>query len=857
MEDTLDAPPTAVAPRRNRLRAVVAVCAALLAVVVMPAAAHAAVDPLANGPYGVNRAEYNAGQIQLTVTSTGYTCSGSSCGVSAPPTIGYGDSTHGPGNSFPQILQGSVTWPQGDPPAGGWKVVLFLHGRHSACKTSSGADGGSQTYSSGLCPYGPWPSWQGYDYLSDQLASLGYVVISPDAGNVVLFDTNTYNQIDAGAAARAEIIAQSLDLLYSWNQGAGPAGIDSSLVGKLDFSKVGIMGHSRGGEGVAQFIPYNRARPEPGRRYNLQAVFSLAPIDRNKQAPTGTNFATLLPACDGDVNTLSGANAFERGKYAVANDDFAKYEYYVEGANHNYYNSMWGSDDRSGSDPACGPSVSTRIRLTRAEQQQTGLALINTFLRTYLGGESVLQPWLTGDLGLPPGTCSTDPATHSVACPDLVKTSYIAPASQRQDVIRPASADRPTTESPVSPDSAGGAYRGEGFALFEWCNPDPFASPDSANPPATQTTTPIKACPGPNVGTSTPTSFNRSFGPQLALAWDAPAVLTAELRGSARDVSRYREVSLRAALQFTDTTRNGLGNGVSPLSATQDLEVALVDRSGHEQAAKLTDYNRPIETTLGATNATTQPRHIVLSGFEIPLSAFPDVDLKNLDRLEIRFGQDGTPTKGAIQLADVAFQELGGPSATALESALLSGPTPPTSLVPLAGDPVQPVVSVTPVTDAADGGSTGAGGGGAAATDAATPSGPAAETTAPSAAPTAAPSATPCRDTTAPTVAVRSLSRRAIRGTAADSGCGATVPAQVLVTVRTKVKGGCRFVTASGRLSSRRGCGNPVELSIGGTRAWTLALPKSLPHGSYTVTVGALDGAGNRARTTKARTLKV
>ena len=50
------------------------------------------------------------------------------------------------------------------------------------------------------------------------------------------------------------------------------------------------MGHSRGGEAVTQFITYNRQRPSPGRRYNLQAVFALAPIDRNKQYPVGTNY---------------------------------------------------------------------------------------------------------------------------------------------------------------------------------------------------------------------------------------------------------------------------------------------------------------------------------------------------------------------------------------------------------------------------------------------------------------------------------------------------------------------------------------------------------------------------------------
>ena len=197
------------------------------------------------------------------------------------------------------------------------------------------------------------------------------------------------------------------------------------------------MGHSRGGEGVAEFIAFNRARPAPGRKYNLQAVFALAPIDRNKQIPTGTNFATLLPACDGDVTTIAGANMFERGKYAIPNDPYAKIEYYVEGANHNFYNTRWPASDRTGSDIACGTAFGTgKARLTPEDQRKTGLATMPTFLRAYIGGETDLLPWLTGEAGLPASACPTGP-THVPFCEDVVKQTYIAPAGERLDILRP------------------------------------------------------------------------------------------------------------------------------------------------------------------------------------------------------------------------------------------------------------------------------------------------------------------------------------------------------------------------------------------------------------------------------------
>jgi len=802
-------------------RCAVAALAGLLlaALLVLPGTAAAALprDPLAVGPYGAtpNRVQYNAGTLQLTTTSMGYSCTGSTCGVSAPPTLQYGQSTRGPGNTYPQPLQGSVTWPTGTAPANGWKVLLFLHGRHNPCKTSSGSDGTSQTWASGVCTYGAWDSWNGYDYISNLLASWGYVVISPDASSVTTYD-GVGGVIDAGAVARAQIIASTLDALYAWNTGAGPAGVDSNLVGKLDFSKVGIMGHSRGGEGVSQFINFNRQRPEPGRRYNLQAVFSLAPIDTNKQAPQGTNFATLLPACDGDVSSLSGANAFERGLRANPDDPFDKFQYYVEGTNHNYYNSRWASDDRTGSDAACGSTPSTRIRLSRAEQQNTGLVTIATFLRVFVGDETDLLPWLTGDIPLPASASPdyTTPGTTTRAVPyaDLIKTSYIARAGERLDVIRPDSANRPTTANPVSPDSAGGTYKGTGFSTFEWCNPDPFADPALVNPPATQTTASIVACPGALLGSTTANSFNRSFGPQLALAWNGPATVSATLRGTARDVSPYREVSFRAALQHTDVARNPLGNGYTPLGSTQDAYVALVDAAGQESVVKMSDYSRPIEGTLGTPTATTNPRHTILKGFRVPLTAFTGVDLTKLDRVELRFGINGLRTSGAIQLSDLVFQEPAADSP--ITSAARTPATPQAPTTPLPGDPVLPKLDAV-VTKAVP-----------AAVAAACPTG------------------------ATPTVKLRSVSLRSglkAAGSATTAACGTAKGGtieRVQVTVSKKTGKTCSYLSNTGKLvTTATSCKAPLSVVAVGTRSWKLSTAKKLPKGTYTVKVKAISTA--------------
>jgi hypothetical protein len=801
-------------------------------------------DPLGSGPYGVNRQYYYAGNLQLTVPSSGTTVATGDCKETGTSPHQYGQSSKCPQTTFPQPLEGSVTWPAGDPNP--YKVILFLHGRHTACKGETGLDSGSgtgQSFATGECqnktvpvnstgPSGPeepgdigsetgeWPSWEGYNYISSLLASWGYVVISPSAGQIVAFDGS--NVLDAGALARAEIIANTLDLLHDWNEGtpappatkvqlaAGQPGIGTALAGRLDFSKVGIMGHSRGGEGVAEFIPYNRARPEPGRRYNLQAVFALAPIDRNKQMPTGTNFATLLPACDGDVSTLAGANMFERGKYAVPDDPFAKVQYYVEGANHNYYNTRWPSSDRSGSDIACGSEPSTRIRLSPEDQQKTGLATIPTFLRVYLGGETDLLPWVDGEAGLPNSACPTG-LTHVPNCEDEVKQTYIAPAEERNDVIHPDPGIQPTTASPLAPDDAGGQYSGSDFSIFQWCNPDPFATV-LPNPPATQTTKAIVECEGASlkVGNNTFTANTaiQSWGPQLSLAWDKPAILTATLRGEDRDESAFQNLVFRAAVQANDTVRNPVGNQYEPRTATQDFEIALVDREGNKGVHNLKEFfSGGLEKALGETPNNSQ--HVILNQFRLPLFRYAadGVDLSELDKVEFRFGGAGVNTTGAIQFADLAFQKV--------PTAISETPVP---LTRLATDPPIPAVDAVKTGEPLL---------------AAAPSGDSGKV---------------CVDRTKPSVEIAATGvgrRLTVRGSAADSGCAEAAVQRVQVTIGRKVGKACRFVVASGRLTRLTDCAIPASVVAVGAGSWRVQLKHAPPPGTYTVAARAIDVAGN------------
>ena len=107
-----------------------------------------------------------------------------------------------------------------------------------------------------------------------------------------------------------------------------------------------------------------------------------------------------------------------------------------------------------------------------------------------------------------------------------------------------------------------------------------------------------------------------------------------------------------------------------------------------------------------------------------------------------------------------------------------------------------------------------------------------------------------CRDTLAPArVRVRVASRGGrvtLSGRAADRGCGRI--ARVKVSIARRVGKRCHFVYARGRFKkSPRGCSRRSYITVGGTTAWKIKLPK-LRRGGYLVRAVAFDAGGRRSR---------
>ncbi len=138
-------------------------------------------------------------------------------------------------------------------------------------------------------------------------------------------------------------------------------------------TRIGLMGHSRGGDAVTSFIDYNRIRTD-GPRYPLRGVIALAPVDYERKAPYGMPYMSILPFCDGDVSNLQGARFFERSQYINGDDPFPRIQSSQLGAIHNWYNTVWYADGGATARPTTTRPAATPRRSQRPTCTRTTCA---------------------------------------------------------------------------------------------------------------------------------------------------------------------------------------------------------------------------------------------------------------------------------------------------------------------------------------------------------------------------------------------------------------------------------------------------------------------------------------------------
>ena len=548
-------------------------------------------DPGAPGPLAVTREEYN-----------------------------FGDTAFQPSNfPGPVELLASIHYPT-NLSAGPFPVIVLLHGRHATCFNGQGAAFLQWPCASGRTPI---PSYQGYDYLSQVLASHGYVVVSVSANGVNAVDNFVF---DLGALARAELMQKHLDILNTFNT-TGGAPFGTKFVGKLDLTRVGTMGHSRGGEGVVRHYVLNNSLGAP---YGIKAVFPLAPVDFNRFVVNNAAVDVLLPYCDGDVSDLQGVHFYDDARYNVPGDPAPKHYMLVMGANHNFYNTVWtpssgipgAANDwlsfvqNGNSDPQCGDHRGNQ-RLTEAQQRGTGLAYMSAFFRAYVGGESQFIPILTGDAP-PPPSAQTDKLFVSYHAPDL--------PNLRLDV------NRFLNNNSLSINFLGGAVTQTALTPYELCG--------GGAPPAN------KCLPGAfNAQQPHTTPSARSSAPgmtQLITGWnDLTGNYRNNIPAALGNVSGFQAIQFRVSVNFADA-RN-----LADLA--QDFRVVLTDASGSSASVRVSDVSGALYFPPGEVAPVPK---VVLNTVRIPLTAFSGVNLNAVRSVQFTFNER---LQGGLLITDVAF----------------------------------------------------------------------------------------------------------------------------------------------------------------------------------------------------------
>ena len=323
-------------------------------------------------------------------------------------------------------LNARVWYPEGPGP---FPLVLIVHGNHNLADFSD----------------------PGYAYLGELLASRGFILASVDENflNGGLFHDPP---LQPGSAVRGWLLLEHLKLWKEWNQAAG-----NPFQGKVDLSRIALMGHSRGGEAAATAAAFNRMKyyPEDANikfdyGFAIKAVVAIAPADgQYKPAEqdrwiSDVSYLTLQGAHDADVSSFLGSRQWDHVKYTEPGPWF-KAEIYAYRANHGQFNTVWGRTD-------AGEPLSWLLNLKPLmpgeEQRRISKTYISAFLETTLHEKReylpLFQDWRVGREWLP-DTLYSDRYQDA---------SYVPLASFSED------ADLTTTTAP------GGSIAGENLSVW-------------------------------------------------------------------------------------------------------------------------------------------------------------------------------------------------------------------------------------------------------------------------------------------------------------------------------------------------------------------------------------------------------
>jgi dienelactone hydrolase len=264
-------------------------------------------------------------------------------------------------DAFP--LNGRVWFPEGGGP---FPLVLIVHGNHNPRDFSD----------------------PGYAYLGELLASRGFILAS--------VDMNFLN-----GSIRGENDARGWMLLKHLQAWKGfHADPDNPFHGMVDWDRIALIGHSRGGEAVGHAAAFNRLTHYPDDAsltfdfgFNIRSLVAIAPVDgqyepADRPVPLqDVNYLVFHGSHDGDVTSFAGLRQYSRVRFTGEVPAF-KSAVYVYRANHGQWNSGWGAFDNGPRSPRI---LALDGLMPEEDQREFGRLYISAFLEATLLGE---ERWL-------------------------------------------------------------------------------------------------------------------------------------------------------------------------------------------------------------------------------------------------------------------------------------------------------------------------------------------------------------------------------------------------------------------------------------------------------------------------------
>jgi hypothetical protein len=234
--------------------------------------------------------------------------------------------------------------------------LLLNHGRHTAWRVAGGWVPAGTAGVVKPADIDITANLDGYGYLQDALATLGMISVS--------VDQNFASTLNLFIETWADTTIAALNVLSDQNGDPG-----SRYYNRLDLSRIGLMGHSRGGDGVVRAATKIVNDPVLAAKFTVKTVCSLAPTDFSGSNPPANRifldvndiafYTVVYGALDGDVSGAGGANGF--GGSGFRHFDrarCAKSMVFLDGCCHDFFNSVWTAttNEQGHGDPRLAPA---------------------------------------------------------------------------------------------------------------------------------------------------------------------------------------------------------------------------------------------------------------------------------------------------------------------------------------------------------------------------------------------------------------------------------------------------------------------------------------------------------------------